>query len=78
MFRHDGLTEDWIPINSKRKIGKPLLRWQDEIDKIAGSDWMVKAQLRDSADDKSGERVKKRGRPQIGEAFIQQWMSCLT
>jgi hypothetical protein len=52
-------TTTWKP-RGKRKRGRPRTRWTDEIAKVAGKEWMKKAQDRD----------KWRN---LGEAFVQQW-----
>jgi hypothetical protein len=51
---------DWIP-DGKRKRGRPRARWEDEIIKIAGPNWSIKAQ--------DGQTWNT-----LGETFIQQWI----
>ncbi|KAI5732128.1 hypothetical protein M8J77_021962 [Diaphorina citri] len=51
----------WIPTNKKRGRGRPRLRWQDDIKKIAGNDWKKTAEDR---------FVWKN----LEETFIQQWI----
>ncbi|KAJ2944653.1 hypothetical protein O0L34_g4008 [Tuta absoluta] len=36
----------WYPRNGKRGRGRPYIRWDDDLKKVAGSQWMRKAQDR--------------------------------
>lgn len=51
---------EWRPRESKRNIGRPQARWRDDIQKIAGRNWILAAQDRN--------RWKM-----MEEAYIQQW-----
>ncbi|KAI5743164.1 hypothetical protein M8J77_015214 [Diaphorina citri] len=55
------ILSSWIPTNKKRGRGRPRLRWQDDIKKIAGNDWKKTAEDR---------FVWKN----LEETFIQQWI----
>ncbi|KAI8429517.1 hypothetical protein MSG28_000150 [Choristoneura fumiferana] len=51
---------EWRPRTGRRAVGRPPIRWSDDLVKIAGSRWMRKAQ------DRSEWRA-------LGEAYVQQW-----
>lgn len=36
----------WIPSEGKRKVGRPLTRWADEVVRVAGPEWTRKARNR--------------------------------
>lgn len=55
------IVTEWIPLQGKRKQGRPSMRWEDDIRKFLGVTWMRQANNR-----------KKWC--QHGEAFIQQWI----
>ena len=55
------LVTEWLPLNEKRKRGRPKTRWVDEIEMMYGVTWMRTA--RDRTLWKNHE-----------EAFIQQWI----
>lgn len=40
------ITTNWYPINKKRKKGRPYMRWQDDIVKVAGKIWSREARDR--------------------------------
>ena len=52
---------EWIPLQMKRKPGRPNTRWDDEISKHLGATWMRVAR-------------ERREWYHHGEAFIQQWI----
>jgi len=52
---------EWIPLQMKRKAGRPTTRWEDEIRKHLGVTWTREAQ-------------KRKEWHQHGEAFILQWI----
>ncbi|CAH2268473.1 jg16903 [Pararge aegeria aegeria] len=51
---------EWRPRVGKRSVGRPPTRWSDDLRKVAGIDWMRKAENR-----KSWRCLK--------EAYVQQW-----
>lgn len=51
----------WRPRQTKRSVGRPPTRWIDDVRKLAGRNWMQKAQNR---------RTWK----EMEEAYIQEWM----
>jgi Reverse transcriptase (RNA-dependent DNA polymerase) len=55
------LATEWIPLEGKRKQGRPAARWEDDIRKFQGVTWMREARNRKEW-------------CQHGEAFIQQWI----
>lgn len=55
------IVTEWIPLQGKRKQGRPSTRWEDDIRKFLGVTWMREA----------NNRIKW---CQQGEAFIQQWI----
>jgi endonuclease/exonuclease/phosphatase family metal-dependent hydrolase len=55
------IVTEWIPIDKKRKPGRPTTRWEDEIANHLGVTWMREASNRKQW-------------CQHGEAFIQQWI----
>jgi Reverse transcriptase (RNA-dependent DNA polymerase) len=55
------IVTEWIPLQGKRKQGRPTTRWEDDIRKFLGVTWMRKARNRKEW-------------CQQGEAFIQQWI----
>lgn len=55
------IVTEWIPLEGKRKKGRPATRWIDDIRKFQGVTWMRQANNR-----------KEWCR--LGEAFIQQWI----
>ena len=52
---------EWYPREGKRNRGRQLLRWRDELEKIAGKNWM-----REAKDRKNWKMLE--------EAYILQWM----
>lgn len=50
----------WKTRTSKHSVGRPQQRWTDDVRKIAGKHWHLKAQ------DRERQRF-------IGEAYAQQW-----
>ncbi|KAL4703923.1 hypothetical protein ACJJTC_002098 [Scirpophaga incertulas] len=48
------------PSSVSRKVGRPPARWTDDLKKVAGGNWMRKAE----------DRVLWR---KLGEAYVQQW-----
>ena len=55
------IVTEWIPLQGKRKQGRPSMRWEDDIHKFLGVTWMREAKNR-------------KVWCQHGEAFIQQWI----
>ena len=55
------LATEWIPLEGKRKQGRPAARWEKSIRKFEGVTRMREA------------RIRKEW-CQHGEAFIQQWI----
>jgi hypothetical protein len=51
---------EWRPWTSKRGVGRPPVRWSDDIVRVAGTKWMQMAQDR--------ELWRK-----MGEAYVQHW-----
>jgi hypothetical protein len=54
-----GKVLEWRPRTGKRSVGRPPIRWTDDLVKVAGSRWM---------------RAAHRWRT-LGEAYVQQWTS---
>lgn len=52
----------WRPWEHKRSIGRPQTRWRDDLQKIAGKNWMLAAQNRQTW-------------KQMEEAYVQEWIS---
>lgn len=51
---------NWRPWEGRRSVGRPMTRWRDDIKKVAGINWIGKAQKR--------EEWKN-----LGEVYVQGW-----
>ncbi|KAM0730390.1 hypothetical protein ACS0PU_002719 [Formica fusca] len=52
----------WRPRESRRSVGRPQLRWRDDIQRHAGKNWIQTAQERTTWKEKE-------------EAYVQEWTS---
>ena len=53
-------TTEWRPRTTKRNPGRPRTRWKDDIQKLAGTQWMSLT-------------TDRREWRQIGEAYVRRW-----
>ena len=59
--RWSTITLQWYPRDVKRPRRRPQVRWDDEIRKVAGVNWMTKA-------------LNRKQWKNLGETYIQQWI----
>ena len=53
---------EWTPYDAKRKVGRPPMRWRQEIERRVGTNWRREAQNRELWG-------------KIGEAYAREWAS---
>lgn len=51
---------EWRPRLGKRSVGRPQARWSDDLQRVAGRNWMGRAE----------DRAQWRA---MGETYVQQW-----